>query len=48
VAFSFLMAYCNEARGEFILTSKWVKALNVRDAKLRELAVEATKRDFLQ
>ena len=48
VAFSFLMAYCDGARGDFILTSKWVKAINVGDAKLRELAVEAAKRDFLQ
>jgi hypothetical protein len=48
VAFAFLMAYCNGDRGDFILTSKWAKALCLGDSQLRELAVEAAKRDFLQ
>lgn len=48
VAFAFLMAYCNGDRGDFIMTSKWSKALSLGDAQLRELAVEAAKRDLLQ
>jgi hypothetical protein len=48
VAFSFLMGYCEGQRGDFILTSKWVKSLNLGDAKLRVLAVEAARRDLLQ
>ena len=48
VAFAFLMAYCNGDRGDFIMTSKWSKALCLGDSQLRELAVEAAKRDLLQ
>lgn len=48
VAFAFLMAYCNGERGDFILTSKWSKALGLGDLQLREQAVEAAKRDLLQ
>ena len=48
VAFAFLMAYCNGERGDFILTSKWARALGLADSQLRELAIEAAKRDLLQ
>jgi hypothetical protein len=48
VAFAFLMAYFNGDRGDFILTSKWSKALCLGDTEIRELAIEAAKRDLLQ
>lgn len=48
VVFAFLMAYCNGDRGDFIMTSKWSKALCLGDSQLRELAVEAARRDLLQ
>lgn len=48
VAFAFFMAYLDGDRGDFILTSKWVKALCLNESKVRELAIEAAKRDFLQ
>jgi len=48
VAFAFFMAYLHDLRGDFILTSKWVKALSLSDSNVRELAIEAAKRDILQ
>jgi len=48
VAFAFFMAYLHNLRGDFILTSKWVKALSLSDSNVRELAIEAAKRDILQ
>ncbi|SFW90367.1 hypothetical protein [Chitinophaga sancti] len=48
VAYAFLLAYCNGDRGDFILTSKWVKALCLSDSHLREIAIDASKRDLLQ
>jgi len=48
VAFAFFMAYLDCLRGDFILTSKWVKALSLSDSIVRELAIEAAKRDFMQ
>lgn len=48
VAFAFFMAYLAELRGDFILTSKWVKALSLSDTIVRELAIEAAKRDLMQ
>jgi len=48
VAFAFLMAYCNGERGDFILSSKWAKALCLRESQLREFSIEAAKRDLLQ
>jgi len=48
VAFAFLMAYFNGDRGDFILTSVWSKALCLGDIQIRELAIEAAKRDLLQ
>ena len=48
VAFAFFMAYLNGLRGDFILTSNWVKALSLSDQIVRELAIEAAKMDLLQ
>jgi len=48
VAFAFFMAYLAELRGDFILTSEWVKALSLSDTIVRELAIEAAKRDLMQ
>jgi hypothetical protein len=48
VTFAFFMAYLDGLRGDFILTSKWVKALSLSDSIVRELAIEAAKRDFMQ
>lgn len=48
VAFAFLLAYLNGQRGDFILTSKWAKGLCIGEIKLRELAVEASRRGLLQ
>lgn len=48
VAFAFLMAYFNDDRGDFILSSKWVQALAISESQVRELANEAAKRDLLQ
>ena len=48
VAFAFLMAYLNDYKGDFILSSKWVQALAISESLIRELANEAAKRDLLQ
>ena len=48
LAFAFFLAYIDGERGDFILSSKWVKALFLNETKLRELAIEASKRDLLQ
>jgi len=42
------MAYLNGLRGDFILTSDWVKALTLDERTIRSLAIEAAKRDLLQ
>jgi hypothetical protein len=43
-----LMSYLNGDRGDFILASKWVKALGIEDAQVRNLAFEASKRELMQ
>ena len=48
VAFAFFMSYLDGDRGDFILASKWVKALFLNENKVRELAIEASKRDLFQ
>lgn len=48
VAFALLLAYLNGDRGEYILLSKWVKALALNSEELRDLIKEAAKRDLLQ
>lgn len=47
VAFAFVMAYLNGLRGDFIISSKWVKALCLNENQLRELAIEASKRGLI-
>lgn len=48
VAFALLLSYLNGDRGEYILLSKWVKALALSTEELRDLIKEAAKRDLLQ
>ena len=48
IAFAFFMAYLDGLRGDFILSSKWVKALSLSELNVRELAIEAAKRDLMQ
>lgn len=48
VAFAFIMAYLDGLRGDFILSSKWVKALCLQETQMRELAVEASKHGLIQ
>jgi hypothetical protein len=48
VAFAFLISYLNDLRGDFIISSKWVKALCLNETQLRELAIEASKRGLIQ
>jgi hypothetical protein len=47
VAFAMLLSFLDGDRGEFILNSTCVNALCLSETKLRELAVEASKRDYL-
>jgi hypothetical protein len=46
--FAFLLSYLKGNTGDFIWNSTGVKALCLNEAKLRELAVEAAKRDLIQ
>ncbi len=46
--FSFLLAYLNGLRGDFIWNSIGVKALCLPESKLRELAMECAKKDLMQ
>ncbi len=48
VAFSLLMGYLEGLRGEFLMGSKYIRALGLPDTKVRELIAEAAKRDILQ
>ena len=48
VAFAFLMAYLSGERGEFILSSKWVRILSMSEAQIRQLAAEAAIRDIME
>ncbi len=48
VAYALFMAYLNGLRGDFLMTSQWIKALSLSDSSIRELSVEAAKRDLLQ
>jgi hypothetical protein len=47
VAFAMFLSYLEGDRGDFIMHSNCVNALCVSETKLRELAVEASKRDYL-
>ena len=46
--FAFLLAYLFGDRGDFIWNNIGVKSLCLAESKLRELAVECTKRDLMQ
>jgi len=48
VAFAMLLSFLEGDRGDFIMQSNCVNALCLSETKLRELAVEASKRDYLQ
>lgn len=48
VAFALLMSYLNGDRGQFVMESKWVKALCLPQEKVKELAFEAAKRDLVK
>ena len=48
VAFALLLSYLHGDRGEYILLSKWIKALALNTEELRDLIKEAAKRDLLQ
>ena len=48
LTFAIFMAYLNGLRGDFILTSDWVKALTLDERTIRSLAIEAAKRDLLR
>jgi hypothetical protein len=46
--FAFLLAYINGDRGDFIWGSIGVNALCLYESKLRELAIECTKKELIQ
>jgi hypothetical protein len=46
--FAFLLAYLNGDRGNFIWTGISVKALCLPESKLRELAMDCARKDFMQ
>lgn len=48
VAFALLLSYLHGDRGEYILLSKWIRALALNTEQLRDLIKEAAKRDLLQ
>lgn len=48
VSLALILSYLHGDRGDFILKSKWVKALGIGEDQVRELAFEAAKRDLLQ
>ena len=48
VAFALLMGYLEGLRGEFLMGSKYIRALGLPETKTRELIAEAAKRDILQ
>lgn len=47
VAFALFLGYLDNLRGEFLLNSKYTRALGLSESKLRDLAFEASKRDLL-
>lgn len=47
VAFAMFLSFLDGERGDFIMHSKSVSALCLGESKLRELAIEASKRDYL-
>jgi len=47
ITLALLLSYLNDDRGDFILSSKWVKALGIEESQVRDLAFEAAKRNLL-
>jgi len=48
VTFALILAYLDGIRGDFLLASKWVKVLDITESQVRDLAIEAARRDLLQ
>ncbi|MGA2408519.1 MAG: hypothetical protein ABSF81_17475 [Bacteroidales bacterium] len=48
VTFALILAYLDGIRGDFLFASKWVKVLDIIESQVRELALEAARRDLLQ
>jgi hypothetical protein len=48
VAYTLILAYLDGIRGDFLFASKWVKVLDINESQIRELALEAARRDLLQ
>jgi hypothetical protein len=48
VAFAMLLSYLSGDRGEFIMKSQGLRALELPEREIRELAFEASKRDLLE
>lgn len=47
MAFAFIMAYLSNLRGDFIISSKFVKALGLSENQKKELAIEASHRGLI-
>jgi hypothetical protein len=47
VSFAMLMSYLDGNRGDFIIQDNYIKALCTNENKIRDFAIEASKRDFL-
>lgn len=48
VSFAMLLAFIDGLRGDFIFQNNYILSLCISENKIRELAVEASKRDFMQ
>jgi len=48
VPFALLLGYLCGMRGDFLLSSKYIRALGLTESRLRDLISEAAKRDLLQ
>lgn len=47
VAFALFLGYLDNLRGEYLLSSKYIRALGIQESIVRELTFEASKRDLL-
>lgn len=48
LTFALLLGYLDNQRGDYLFSSPPIKALHLPDSKVRELAIEASKRDLLR
>jgi len=48
VAYALMIGYLEGLRGEYLMGSKYIRALGLTETKIRELIAEAAKRDILQ